>query len=729
MYKFLNSFVLRTPLLPLDRYKLLIKSNKDILAYLRNNPIIMEAIYLASPTLYREAVKLIEGKECSDPEKIIHSLVRYLSRMSTRCTPFGLFAGCSTGSLGNETAIVLDNSMRRSTRLDIYFTSTVLDTLLIFSEIRSCCMYYANPSIYKVNQKIRYLESYTSNAKRCYRISEVENSPAIKLLLKKAKKGTSLSSLVNALLDKGYQKNESEGFISSLIDSQLLIPDLFQPVIGEHPLSQILSRFSDKNDVGNSMLKHLSSISLSLKELDTSFGDIDAYKNIKNIIENTHVPYEEKYLFQVDLLKNSKSTTIDNRITSEISKVILFLNKITQNTNPRLKQFTLDFFDRYEYQDIPLLELVDPDIGLGYPKGNNNFLSPLVDGLTYPDVENDDYTFQEIQKRICSILEECKGPQHEISLFDDDFKDLKVNWQDIPPSIIIMFEILDASIDNLLIKIKSCGGSCGANLISRFAHADSEINRIVDDIISKENDYMSGVIVAEIVHCPDKRVGNILQRPHLREYEIPILSSSDIYYEHQIPLSDLFIRFANGKLTLRSRKFEKEVIPRLTNAHNYTNNTMPIYQLLCDMQVNTGRNSLTFSWDLNTKRRFKYIPRIKYSHTILAPAVWFILIDDFGPVISAKDDSELLLHISMLRKKASLPNLVLLEDYDNQLLLNFESIISIRSVLSIIKNKEYVCFTEFLFDQSNSVVTDVNGNQYTNEFLMFLYKDNHGKEY
>lgn len=83
----------------------------------------------------------------------------------------------------------------------------------------------------------------------------------------------------------------------------------------------------------------------------------------------------------------------------------------------------------------------------------------------------------------------------------------------------------------------------------------------------------------------------------------------------------------------------------------------------------------------------------------------------------------------MLRKKASLPNLVLLEDYDNQLLLNFESIISIRSVLNIIKNKEYVCFTEFLFDQSNSVVTDVNGNQYTNEFLMFLYKDNHGKEY
>src|ERR1041385_5875392 len=59
---------------------------------------LMEAIYLASPTLYKELLKFKSGRltKAKDIKKLEASTFKYLIRSSTRSTPFGLFAGVTT---------------------------------------------------------------------------------------------------------------------------------------------------------------------------------------------------------------------------------------------------------------------------------------------------------------------------------------------------------------------------------------------------------------------------------------------------------------------------------------------------------------------------------------------------------------------------------------------------------------------------------------------------------
>ena len=66
------------------------------------DPLIREALAIASPTLYQA---LINHKE----DKQIHSsLLKYFSRMTSRSTPYGLFSFVSLGSFGQSDGISFD---------------------------------------------------------------------------------------------------------------------------------------------------------------------------------------------------------------------------------------------------------------------------------------------------------------------------------------------------------------------------------------------------------------------------------------------------------------------------------------------------------------------------------------------------------------------------------------------------------------------------------------------
>ena len=92
-YKPFSTFVLRTPFFSVEEFSENIKklnSNEDYwYSFLKSN-ILQEAIYLASPVLFEELHKFLEGKigKAKDILKFKRAILKYYSRMSTRCTPF-----------------------------------------------------------------------------------------------------------------------------------------------------------------------------------------------------------------------------------------------------------------------------------------------------------------------------------------------------------------------------------------------------------------------------------------------------------------------------------------------------------------------------------------------------------------------------------------------------------------------------------------------------------------
>ncbi len=101
------------------------------------------------------------------------------------------------------------------------------------------------------------------------------------------------------------------------------------------------------------------------------------------------------------------------------------------------------------------------------------------------------------------------------------------------------------------IFIGSIGGSSAANLLCRFCHVDAEIYSFVKEITDKEKELSKDIIFAEIIHLPESRIGNILLRPVLRDYEIPYLAKSYLNNEYQIKTDDLFVSIKSNRIILR----------------------------------------------------------------------------------------------------------------------------------------------------------------------------------
>lgn len=121
-YSFLPRLVLRTP-----RRHLVTHVGVDQLQNLLVDAQFMEALYLASPVLHAEASKWANG-QLQDPaaiRKLEFSLLKYFLRMSNRCTPFGLFSGCTMVNWNEgETNVIIDSSQPfRHTRFDMHYPS------------------------------------------------------------------------------------------------------------------------------------------------------------------------------------------------------------------------------------------------------------------------------------------------------------------------------------------------------------------------------------------------------------------------------------------------------------------------------------------------------------------------------------------------------------------------------------------------------------------------------
>lgn len=723
MYSPFNQFKVRVPQFSFSSLKVVSFEAKIL------NPQVQEAIYIASPVLYSELQKYVAGTITNKNEKqrIESSLYKYISRMSSRCTPFGLFAGCSIGRIANDKVNIVLSEHNRYTRLDMFFLCTLSQKLSKLPDIREKVKYYPNSTLYPIGKKYRYVEYQYKKNRRVHQISSVEHSSYLNAIIEMAKDGVKVSEILAYLVESRIEQSDAKEFINDLIHSQIIVSELSPSVTGDNYFTRII-QVLEKINVDKAILSPLKKIQEILFQLDTNRQDnIKLYHDIIHKIKKINIPYEEKFLFQVDMIKNTQEAVLEKSIVNELQSTMTFLNKITNRSkNENLNQFQQAFYSRYEEKEVLLMEVLDPEIGIGYPVGKaTGDISPLLENFVTPsrtNLERNYHSSPFLSILFKKVMEALKQDENEIVLCDDDVKDFKTNWDDLPPTMYSMFEILKSNSDDSLIHLTGFSGTCGANLMARFAHTEKNIDKFVNEIVIKEQELMPNVLLAEIAHLPDTRVGNVLFRPHIRDYELLYLANSDLPKKQQVYMSDLYLSIQHGKICLRSKKLGKEVIPRLTNAHNYRNNSMPAYLFLCDMQMQHGRSGLRFGWGyLNNELDF--LPRVRYKNTILSLATWKIKTAEMKHLFAQKDDNQLLAEIKEWRKKYPLPSKMQLSDGDNELLIDWENIRSIKALFSTIKKREMITLTEFLYDPDNSVVRDENGNPYLNECIVAFYKN------
>lgn len=193
------------------------------------------------------------------------------------------------------------------------------------------------------------------------------------------------------------------------------------------------------------------------------------------------------------------------------------------------------------------------------------------------------------------------------------------------------------------------------------------------------------------------------------------MAQSTLPLDKQIQVNDLMVSIKHNRVVLRSEKLNKEVLPRMANAHNYAGMGLPLYHFLCDMQHQGIKGYMTWSWGFLSNEI--YLPRVTYKNVILSQACWNVKTEELK-VIEKLPSEQKLLKFNELKQTIKLDNIVYLSQGDNELLLNLTVPICIDILLEVAKKTNQIKLTECLFNENNLLVKDEYGRGYTNEVII-----------
>ena len=723
-------YLLRSPLMPVEfltRFLQLPDAElADEIKKVFTIPSLAEAIYIASPELSSELRKWQEGQLISekDQEKLVLSLFRYLLRMSTRCTPYGLFAGCSTGYTGPVTNIHIQPiaAHKKHCRLDMNYVAELAETIAQIPAVQEQLRYYPNNSIYRTGDTYRYAAFTVKDKFRQYDLTAVHYSVYLKKILEKAAAGATRQALCHHLTDDDITAAEACAFIDELIDSQLLISELEPTITGEeffHVLIDKLGKLEDIQPVHNIL-------SAIRQQLTVVQPGIEKYLHTHALVKQLLPATKNKDLVQTDLFLTTTENTISTTILNDIQAQMEVLWKLSVvNKQPDLLQFCKAFSQRYEEQEIPLALSLDTETGIGYGVYTSHYAAnaPLLEEVVVRnDASSDTIPWNNMRqfqlKRYMACLQE---QQSEVILTEDDINSLaSAATTPIPDSFYLMGSIVSKSataIDkgDYLFDFSSCGGPSSGNLLGRFCHGDPTLKKLVRECLDEEAAQQPDVIYAEIIHLPEARTGNILLRPQLRDYEIVYLGNGSVTAEKQIPVTDLLVSVQNEQVILRSKRFNKRVIPRLSTAHNFTMGSLPIYKFLCDLQFQQLRHATGWQWQLPIEASF--LPRVRYKRFVLQKCTWLIQSKDH-PSLQKNDTVQV--HFTAfltIKETLKLPRYISIADRDNELFIDLENASSVHLLVTTLLKKEQLTLQEVLQTPEQCWVNGDAG-RFTNEIII-----------
>lgn len=708
-------YLLRIPLLPFNTiqqfHKAANQSADSFINEIRRlytTPLLQEALFLASIPLHQETLKWLNNHH-ETSLKLPLALYRYLLRMCSRCTPYGLFAGCATGSVNDSpSSFSIPDSprIRKVTRLDMGFLSALFDELLKEPDIKQKVLFYPNDSIYKIGDSARYFE-YQLKPQRQYFISAFARNEFIDDLLSAASEGATIETLTKVLTSKEIAAEEAGEFIETLINNQVLVPGLAPLLSSPENLSFI------------SFVPTLNPLKDLLKEQTVGVAH---YRQIDSLLEQRFPQLKGATNIQVDAyfpdVKARIATTTMQMLLADLEDISVLA---TESGHPDMKQFREQFQQRYEQQEIPLMVALDSDIGIGYglASGSAASYTPLVDDLVMPGtVAEQSLPWNTVTQFIWEKFLQALQHQHkEITITEEDLKTLQKQPSiPLPAGFTLMGSLIannETALDNgdFLFQLKSFSGPNALALLGRFGAGDPELAAHMRQFAKEEQSLFPDKIFAELIHLPEGRVGNVLLRSQVYEHEIHFLGKSSVEKNFQIPADDLCVSVRNNRVVLRSKRLNKEVMPRLTSAHNFVRG-LAVYKFLADLQQ---QDAVSIRWQWGALLEQPFLPRVVYKHLILERARWYLSSEKYQQLLATKTPQEA---IQYWREQYQVPDMVLLTEGDNELLICFESEMAC-TLLTDKLSKSSVVLYELIAPNENRLLSNKQGH-YCNELIIPL---------
>jgi len=709
-------FVLRTPLLPIEDFLQLSSPLANLSqghvagsserasarAHLRHwagLPVVREALWIASPEFVQSLTTLWDDPERGKGRKLEQALYRYLARMTARPTPFGAFAGCSTGEIADSTRLELGPRSQyvRHTRLDMEYLCSLAEYLSGSPQRRRTLRFSSNTSLHRAAGRYHHVRGNWQDGDQVFHLVATDPTPALDATLSRAASGAEAGALASALVadDPETTPEEADAFISQLIESQVLVAELVPPVTGTEAIRYMVEQLERAN--ASEAAEDLQAVAKELHALDQrGLGAApSAYDEIVNAVSRLGGKFQPGRLIHLDVIKPAAMASLDQRLVKEILDAVETLHSIRDDSgDSTFQQFKDDFEDRYQDRELPLLEALDDEAGIGFESEANPTTEPLIAGIDFRPAADasplKDTEDEKLRPILARRLKELQAKREIVLALDSELlRELSAgNPPPMPDAFSVMGIFFRGPDGQEGFYLQNASGPSGVNLLARFRHADARLAGLIQEHIAAEEELRPGsAVFAEIAHLPEGRAGNVVCRPVLRRYEIPLLATPGVPADRQIALSDLTVSLHNGRVVLRSRRLGVEVLPRLTSAHNFASpRSLKLYKFLCLLQhQGTCADVL---WDWGTTGQSSFLPRVTLSNIVVSLACWRLNKE------SAFELSRRRIPLELWRQTNQVPRFAFITESDNQLLIDFDNPLGVETFLEHLRKQPETLLVE-----------------------------------
>ncbi|HEY4327512.1 MAG TPA: lantibiotic dehydratase [Mucilaginibacter sp.] len=714
-YLFADHLLLRMPAKSAELYTLNCQHFLD-------DPLFRAALYMATPAFYEQVSRRnFDFEKLGEKEK--NTIRKYINRFCFRPIPFGLFSSVTLVEWGTSTQLSIAESPHHQAILlaDQAFV-TAIGQALLNQELRSSATFEANPSLYRVLNEYRFFRTGVDAEfkKRDYQLQSIGFSKLIKDLIAFCRKGRSRQEIVFMIIDAAAcTPAEAEDYFEFLTDAQLLINKLIPNITGPDYLSRLIAIPGIK-DNPTGRVTGLASLLAQLIRREKIIPDY--FIKLNSVMkalspEGQHMANIQQ--LSVILKQKISGASLDSGYQEQIRDGIFALDVLCPDDEfPAMAQFIKTFRQHFDGQKLPLLVALDPEAGINYQEPSPENPNPLLETLNIRPRKSTKSSLKWTPAHAC-IMEswhKSLATGHSvIRLNKEDLEKVKGNREDISISgLSVLFRIAGQQI-----FLESAGGINAPALMGRFTVAGEEIESAAKEMARLQEAANPDIIFAELLHLGDPHSDNVNRRECIWSYELPITAASTLPADRQLSLSDLYVSIENNKAVLRSEKYGKMVVPRLTSAYNHSLNKLPLFRFLADLPYQYGRYNL----GLDLYYFFpglSFYPRVEYLNTVLCLATWYLNEATLQP-LQQTGNAAIFSAFGKVCSELKLPAAFLLADGDQQLLFFRERKEDILFFASCVRQKKEVIIKEYLAETScQALVRDAAGNPFVHQFNAYL---------
>jgi thiopeptide-type bacteriocin biosynthesis protein len=633
LYRPMGHLVVRAPLLPVEAYFALhsggatrpsANGRGGALA-----PEVRQALAVASPSL----VAALDRTGPGDPgwARLEGKLLRYLIRMSTRATPFGLFAGVGIAGWAERTDLALGGPPRTRTRLDMEWLLRLVLDLEADPEVRRHLRLFANTAAFERAGRL-HLSNAAPAASGVTGSVSVRATGAVRRAMTAARRPILHADLAASLLGAipGATPERVDRLIAQLCEATLLLTDLRPPLTGEDPAGWVAGRLAAAAGAARArdQAERLAGLAADAAALDRA-GAAEAAAGRARLTERMGAGGARSPL-QVDARLDLRGAGLHPAVgeaAAEAAELLLRMTPLPDGP-AHLAAYRRGFLRRYgPDRTVPLLELLDPRFGLG-PLGPAT--GPTKPAAAAPR-----------NQLLLDLAGRALRERQPVLELDEELVGRLATWtpdpQAVPGSLELYVGVvaasaaaIDAGAFTLVIGhgpgVSPAGRNLGrfADLLApagqvRLAEPDQP-GVVVGNGSAGPGPTRPGVVVAELVYLPRRlRQANVAVRPATLGFELAVGTSPGVPGDRVIPLDELAVGVRDGRLRVwwPARGVEVEV----TAGHMLNPTEAPAVARFLAEVGRDGRAQLGgFSW--GPAAGFPYLPRVQAGRVLLRPASW-----------------------------------------------------------------------------------------------------------